>query len=130
MTISAVSLVIASAVLLRSITEAMISVDEESSNKAWSAVNACGEIALWNLASTTVTHVAGGGWNYAGGETVAVGDNSCYIRSVIAPDTSTTTSRTVQVNSTVNDFTRKLQIVTAYGNPKVTVTSWELVADF
>ncbi len=125
MTISAVALVIASAVLLRSITEAIISVDEESSNLAWAAANACGEIAVWKLATTTVN--LSGSWDYNGDVELDVGDNTCYINSIIGTGND---PRTVQVHSTVNNFIRKLQIEVSTNTPAIIVDSWELIADF
>lgn len=124
---SATALIISSTILLKSITEATVSADEESSNKALAAVNACAEYALIHLASTT--YYTNGWANYQGDEELTIGleGNSCYIYPIT--ETGTSTPRTIHASSTVRDFTRKLSVSVATDTP-VTVTSWQLVADF
>jgi hypothetical protein len=128
LTVSAIALVISSTIILRSVTEATVSIDEESANKAWAIVNACAEKALYNLASTTGDGVAV--WNaYDGAEEVLIDDYSCYILSI---DNSggASTERIVNASSTVNNFTRKVSITVATNTPSLDVESWEMVADF
>jgi hypothetical protein len=127
---SAVALLISSTILLRSITEATYSINEESSAKAWATVNACGEYALIHLASSTITDIEGGGWDYEGDYTLDVGDYSCYIDSVGNRNTGTTTPRIIKASSAVNSFVRKIMITAETNDPTVVVSSWEEVADF
>lgn len=125
LTASAIALLIGSTILLKSITEATISLDEENSGRAWAGVNACVEKALLELSSTTGSV----GWNYLGGETVAVGDYSCYILPIDISG-GTSSSRLIKASSTVNNFTRKLSVSVATNTPAVEITSWTEVADF
>lgn len=132
--VSATALIISSTILLKSITETTVSSDEEFSNRAWSAVNACGEYALVHLAVASTTGYASttNGWNYQGQYELtdlgADGD-SCYIYPIDISGGASST-RLIMASSTVNDFTRKISIVVATNTPVVEVTSWELVADF
>ena len=125
---SAIALLISSAVLLRSITEATVSSDEEQSNKAWATVNACGESALMALASTSDDGVYV--WNNHtnnGHQDVSVGDYSCYYNIT---GTGTSTPRSIEAESTVSDFVRRISIEVATNTPALDVTSWSEVADF
>jgi hypothetical protein len=131
---SAIALLISSTILLKSVTEATYSIDEESSAKAWATVNACGEYALYNLASTT--NSGGSEWytfNSAGdGMSLDIGDteHSCYIYTIVGTTVSTSSPRIIHASSTVNNFTRKLSITAATNTPSVIVSSWSEVADF
>jgi type II secretory pathway component PulK len=131
LTVSAIALVISSTILLRSVTEARISIDEESTNQAWATVNACAEYALVHMAVASTTNYAtsSNGWNYEGGDTVSVGGNSCRILPIDISGGATST-RLVNASSTVNDFTRKVSIVVATNTPSINVSSWQIVADF
>lgn len=132
--VSAIALLIGSTILLKSITEATLSSDEEFSNQAWATVNACAEHALINLAlaSTTGFDEEISGWNYAGDEEVEVvaSGNSCYIYNIDISSGTSTGSRTVNASSTVNDFTRKLTLIVSTNTPAVIIDSWTEVADF
>jgi len=118
-------LTIATGILLRSIGELKQTQDSENALKAWSTVNACGEYALGQLATTE-----GGlpGWDYAGGEPgpLLSDGNSCYIYPVVASGTS----KIIMASSTVSEFTRKVLIEVATNTPKLVVNSWRYVADF
>lgn len=126
LTASAVALLIGSSILFKSITEATLSTDEELSAKAWATVSACGERAVFSLASTSDNGVAV--WNnYDSSETLTIDDYSCYY-SITGEGTST--PRVIQASSTVSDFVRKLSITVATNTPALDVTAWGEVADF
>ncbi len=124
--VSAVVLSVATGMFLRSLSEMTESGDSEMALKAWASVNACGEYALGQLASTTDTP----GWSYGGDETLNIpladGDKTCYIYAV-APSGS---GKLIKASSTVSNFTKKIQIIVATNTPSVLVSSWVEVADF
>lgn len=126
LSVSTVALLISAGILLQSITEGITSGNEEMANRAWAASNACIETALFKLASST-------GWSYAGGETVTIDPDSCYILGVTATGTDLG-SRLIKASSTVASFTRKMQAVVATTSTStplsLTVTSWQEVGDF
>lgn len=123
--VSASVLIITTGSLLRSISQVNESGDSEQSLKAWSAVNACGEYALGQMATTS-----GGlpGWNYASttGESLSVGDETCYIY----PVETSGTAKLINASSTVSSFTKKIQINVATNTPRLIISSWKEVADF
>ena len=120
--VCATVLIIITGVILRSIGQVNESADSEASLKAWSVVNACGEYALNQLASTTGSP----GWSYAGGESLAVGSETCYIY----PVESSSLDKLVKASSTISGFTKKILIEVATNTPAVEVDSWAEVADF
>jgi type II secretory pathway component PulK len=129
LTVSAVALVISSTILLKSVTEAQLSRDEEAATKAWATVNACAEVAVFSLASTSNNGVAVWTTGYPTSlQEVTVGTNTCYY--VITGGTGTSTARTINASSTVSNFTRKMSVVVATNTPGLSVDSWELVAEF
>ena len=135
LTVSAVALVIASTILLKSITESTVSGDEISVDTAEATVDTCGEYALIHLASTTITGYAStsNGWNnynVSTGNSVSIGGNSCYIYPILNIGGGTSSPRQINASSTVNNFTRKLAITVATNTPAISVTSWQLVPDF
>ena len=131
LTISAVAILMSSAVLLKSITAANLTVDEEWSAKTEATVDACAEHAMIHLASATTTgySTTTNDWNYAGSESLSVAGNSCYIYPIDISG-GLATSRVVHASSTVNNFTRKLSITVATNTPAVSVSAWNLVPDF
>jgi hypothetical protein len=121
--VSAVILVIVTGSLLRSTRDIIKTADSEKSLKAWSVVNACAEYALGQLASTSDTVL---GWSYAGGNSLSVGGETCYIYPIEA----SSTSKLIKASSTVANFTKKLLIEVATNTPRMIITSWKEVADF
>ncbi len=125
--VCAVVLAVGSGIFLRSISEMNEGADAENSLKAWGTVNACGEYALLQLASTTE---AGDGWDYAGDESLAIplpdGTQTCYIYTV---ETSGT-AKLIKASSTVSSFTKKILIEVATNTPSIKVNLWTEVADF
>jgi hypothetical protein len=115
-------LAVVTGILLRSIGEINMSGDSENSLKASNVVNACAEHALLHLSTTTDGLL---GWNYLGDEELSVGDEKCYIYTLIG-----STSKTINASSTVDQFTKKVTLVVATNTPNVKVTYWEEVADF
>lgn len=121
--VCATVLIIATGIFLRSISEVNESADSESSLKAWSTVNACGEYALLQMSTTT-----GGlsGWSYGGLYSLPVGSETCYIYAI----GSSGTSKVIHASSTVSNFTRKIEVIVATNTPSLVVSSWQEVADF
>ncbi|MFA7252485.1 MAG: hypothetical protein WC027_01375 [Candidatus Paceibacterota bacterium] len=123
--VSAVVLAVGAGIMLRSIGEVTETSDSEMALKAWSTVNACGEIAVLELSTTTNSRE---GWSYGGDVEIDVGNdnNPCYIY----PIETSGSAKIIKASSTVSDFTRKLLIEVATNTPSVIINSWELVADF
>ncbi len=126
--VSATVLIVVTGSLLRSISEVNESSDLQMSLKAWSTVNACGEYALLQLASTTD---AGDGWSYAGDESQSIplpaGAQLCYIYPIADGDLG---AKLIKASSTVSSFTKKILIEVATNTPNIVVNSWTTVADF
>ena len=119
--VSAVVLAIGTGIFLRSISDVNESADSEMSLKAWSLAGACGEYALNQLSTTTDGRA---GWSYSG-ESLPVGDETCYINVVASG-----TAKVIQASSTVGNFTRKVKIEVATNTPSIVISSWAVVADF
>lgn len=127
--VSATVLIIATGILLRSLSQVNESADTENSLKAWSTVNACGEYALSQMmASTTSTSTTAANWNFASttGQSLSVGSQTCYIYPVVASGTD----KVVHASSTVSNFTKKISIDLATNTPSLIINSWTEVADF
>ena len=123
--VCAVVLAVGSGVLLRSISVVNQSADEEHSLVAWAAVNACGEYALGQMATTADSRL---GWAYPGNEEVSIAGNPCYIYSIVAGLAAG--SKLIEASSTVSNFTKKLEIEVATNTPSVVINYWKEVADF
>ncbi len=90
----------------------------EQSNQAKALANACSEKALESLRENL---------NYAGSETVNLGQGYCHIFAVLG---SGNTNRIVEASGTVNSITRKVQVDIAVVSPQIQLTDWQEVADF
>lgn len=123
--VSAVVLVIATGVMLRSIGELNETADSEKSLKAWSTVSACGEYALLQM-STTSGGLPGWGYGSTTGESVEIEGETCYIY----PVTDSGTAKLIKASSTVSGFTKKILIEVATNTPNLVLNSWTEVADF
>lgn len=121
--VSAVVIAIVTGIMLRSVGEAKASQDTESSLKAWGAVSACGEYALDQLSTTTAGKT---GWAYAGGQTLDLGTETCYIY----PIETVGSAKLIKATSTVSSFTKKIKIQVATNTPNIWIDLWEEVADF
>ena len=124
--VCAVVLIISTGLLLRSISDVRESTDSENSLKARSAVNACGEYALGQMVSSSSATTTATNWGYAGGLSVAVGSETCYIY----PVTASGTAKLIKASSTVSSFTKKILIEVATNSPSLVISSWQEVADF
>ncbi|MEI6396902.1 MAG: hypothetical protein WCO48_02435 [Candidatus Taylorbacteria bacterium] len=119
--ITAVSLILGTTMILKSISHASMSASELYSAQAWASANSCVEYALgqFSIASTS--------WStYAGGNTLSIGGNNCYV----LPISATGTSLLINASSSVASFSRKLQVVVATNTPQSVVSSWQEVGDF
>jgi hypothetical protein len=123
--VCATVLIITTGSILRSIGQVNESSNSEMSLKAWNTVNACGETALMRLASTTATTTSNEGWYYSGGDSLSVGNETCYIYPIEDSDTA----KLIKASSTVSTFTRKILIEVATNTPSIIVNSWMVVAD-
>jgi len=121
--VSASVLIIVTGLLLRSIGEVKETSDSEMAIKAWSIVNACGEYALGQLASTTDAV----GWTYSGDYSLPVGDETCYIYPI---EDGVGGTKLIKASSTVSIFTRKILIEVATNTPNLVINYWKAVADF
>ena len=117
-------LIIVTGIMLRTVSEVNQTVDSEKALIAWGTVNACGEHALGQMATTQ-----GGlpGWAYTGNEALAVGTETCYIYGV---EDGMAGAKLIKASSTVSGFTKKILIEVATNTPTVIVNSWQQVADF
>lgn len=120
--VSAIVLAVSTGIYLRSISVVAETADQESATKAWSVVNACGEYALIQMASTT----GEGNWDYAGDESLSVGEETCYIN----PVGEAGSAKVIQAFSTVGAFTKKIEIEVATNTPSIIINYWTAVSDF
>ncbi|MBP9821741.1 MAG: hypothetical protein KBC98_02575 [Candidatus Pacebacteria bacterium] len=111
----AIVLIIGLGMAERSMLELNTSLDEELSHQALTAATSCMERALLSLA---------GNASYAGNETLSVGTNTCSIATI----TTSGITRTVKTSSTVQGYTRRLQVTVSNVNPPLQVSSWQEVS--
>ena len=116
--IGAIVLAISIGLSLRSIGETNMSLAEQESHRALALANLCAEQALMKLESVL---------NYAGSENVTIGSESC---DILAISGSGNFNRTVQAQSTVSGYTKKVKVVVSQISPTMQITSWEEVSDF
>ncbi len=118
--ITAVSVIIGTTVVMKSISHASMSASELYSAKAWAAANGCVEYALgqFSLSSTTFT-------TYPGLLSQTVGGTLCTITLVASGN-----SKVIKASSTVSSFVRKLQVTVATNTPQSVISSWQEVGDF
>lgn len=116
--ISAVLLIISVGLSLRSINEASMSLGEQESRKALAMADLCMEKALMKLESVL---------NYAGNESIILGDKSCDILTVSGNGNF---NRTVQTQGTVSNYTKKIKVEVSQISPIMQILSWEEVAEF
>lgn len=116
--IGAIVLTISIGLSLRSIGETNMSLGGQESHKALALANLCAEQALMKLEST---------FNYTGNESVPVDGESC---DILAIDGSGNFNRTIQTQSTVSNYTKKVRVVVSQISPTMQITSWEEVSDF
>ena len=123
--VSAVVLLISAGVFLRSIGQMNKVADIEKSLEALATANACGDYAVYQLASTTET----AGWSYGGNEDLTIEGNTCTIGS-IGEDSEVPGSKLIQASSTVSNFVKKISITVATNTPGIVIREWVQVADF
>ncbi len=125
--ITAVSIIIGTTIVLKSISHSSMSLSELYSAQAWASGNGCVEYVLgqYSIASTSWDFSTTTG--YKGNETRIIGGIPCFINTI----TSTGTNyRLINASSTVSGFVRKLQVVVATNTPQSVVSSWQEVGDF
>lgn len=116
--IGSVVLAIGIGVSLRSIGETDMSLGEQESHRALALANLCAEQALMRLESIL---------NYAGGESITMGSESC---DILAISGSGNYARTVTTQSTVSKYTKKIKVEVWQISPTMQIASWQEVADF
>ena len=114
----AVSVLIATGILIRAASESRMLSQQEFSSYAEAAATACAERGLMNL------H---GSLSYAGNETLQVDSASCQIGPVGG---SGNLNRTIQASITINGVTRKILISIAAVHPSMSISSWKDVVSF
>ena len=129
LTSGAVALIVGATILLHSITESRMSLDEDFAAQAWATASACGEIGLMKLSMSSTTAGYGQDWDYSGDPNVTIDGKSCSI-TIDGTGTGSSTPRTLQVESVVSDFYHRLSIIASTNTPSVEIDSWEQVADF
>jgi len=122
--VGAVVLTVTVGIFLRSIDQMNGTRDSELSLQAWSTVNACGEYALGQMATSSSLLP---GWTYSGNESLSVGSETCYIYSITDGDSN---SKLIKASSTVKNFTKKILIEVATSTPSILISSWREVSDF
>ena len=115
MIVTALVFVIGVAMLSRSLGESRLALDSQESERARQLANACAEHALASLLASNT---------YAGNETLNLTGYSCYIG---VPGGSGNTNRTVTANSTVSNYTRRVQLTITQLTPTLTISSWQEV---
>ena len=116
--IGAIMLAISIGLSLRSIGETNMSLAEQESHRALALANLCAEQALMKLESTL---------DYAGGEPITIGSESCDILTISG---SGNFNRTVKTQSAVSGYTKKVRVEVSQISPTMQITSWEEVGDF
>jgi hypothetical protein len=80
--------------------------------------DACGEYALEKYRQNSA---------YAGTEVVPVGDENCTIRAVFTDGSG---NKVIQTQAIVGSSTRRVEIRVGSRTPRLTISSWQEVADF
>lgn len=102
----------------RSISQINISGASVASHKAKALARLCGEHALIELERTL---------GYGGDETIEIDGDSCYIQTVTG---SGNTNRTLRVESTVSNYTYRMEITLLEISPSMVIDSWRNVSEF
>jgi|GEM_PF-1724993 len=125
--ITAVSIIVGTTIVMKSISHATMSAGEISSAKAWASDNGCVEYVLgqYSIASTSWDFSTSTG--YKGNETRVIGGIPCYISTITATGSD---YRLINASSTVSSFVRKLQVIVATNTPQSVISSWKEVGDF
>jgi len=104
------------------ITHALTGSDQALSvlarDKAQFVTESCLEYALLKLPQSL---------NYAGNESILVGDETCEILRMIETGNST---RIIQAQSTVSGYTYRAEVVIQTISPEIVISSWEAVQNF
>ena len=121
MVITAVSIIIGTTIVMKSITHASMSASELYSSQAWATANGCAEYALgqFSLASTSFSSLPAP-------TTLSVGSTNCQLLPIIASGSS----KVIKASSTVSSFVRRLQVTVATNTPQSVISSWQEVGDF
>lgn len=117
--ISAITVVIATTLLIISTDNATAVAEITNSIQARALADTCVEVAINKLKLNTA---------YTGNETVTVGTTgSCQILTITGSGNS---NRVIQATSTLNNTTRKVVVTLTTVNPTTMISSWQEVADF
>lgn len=84
----------------------------EQSGVALNLANACAESALNDLRNNN---------SYTGNETLVYPNGSCTIQTI----SGSTPTFTIKTLSTVNGYTKKIQVVTSQLSPNLVISSWQ-----
>ena len=125
--ITAVSIIIGTTVVLKSISHASMSASELYSAQAWASANGCVEYVLGQYSVSTSTWDFSTTTGYKGNETRNIGGIPCYIAAITATGTG---YNLIKASSTVSSYVRKLQVIVATDTPQSVISSWQEVGDF
>jgi len=117
-TVGSMALAVAISLLIIGINSYESTYMIEKSAVAQSLSDTCGEIALNNIRLDN---------GYTGNETHNIDANTCKIETVITNPDSTIT---INTSGTVQDTTRKTQIIISGFSPALQIEAWREVADF
>ena len=127
----AVSLILATSSILKSINQATIGLSEVQTTQAWASANSCVETGLGllgaNSTSTWADVITGSGH----AQTLTFGGIDCQLMAIIATTSGAETDyRLIRASSTVNGYVRKIRIVAATNTPSTVLSLWQEVGDF
>lgn len=105
------------ALLINSTDNFKISESITNSNQALVQTESCAEIALEKLRQNN---------SYSGNETISLSTGTCTIR----PISGSGQTKTIELSSNVNSYTRKVRIITSQLTPLILVSSWQDISDF
>lgn len=125
--VSAVVLIIATGIFLRSIGETKKTSELEKSMKALYLANGCADYAVSKIASSTEN--GGNGWGYQGNEILNIGDDSCDILP-LEENPEIAGSKWIKTESTVSGFVRRISVTVSTNTPSLNIVKWEQVANF
>ncbi len=116
--IGAIAVIVTVSLMTVGAQESKTSIITLQSSQAQALADTCADIALQKLLTVP---------SYSGNETITLGQGNCQIASIGG---SGNTNRTVQTTGTVQNVVRKVRVVVSTVQPKLQISSRQIVADF
>jgi len=107
-----VATVLLPSILLINTDNIRVEMAVSSSGKALNLANACAETALNKLRNNS---------SYTGNETITYSIGNCQILTFVG----SSPNYTIRTRSTINNYTKKIQVITSQITPVIIVTSWQ-----